>query len=181
MKNDKPTRCEDELIKKGTVLCGLESTEESCEEEVVCTRSLQHQLLNKWSHDQKIKVEIRQAASHQGNSYWSGDDMLNESFEVMHTSPDLFSQSLSRAKVIRSDSPYLYYSPRLLKVESHSWCLKHFSGTPDLFSSPNCSPSNCFPVLIIHFSLPRRRRFFWLSSQPRLEIQIETNLMRPPS
>ena len=33
---------------------------------------------------------------------------LNDSFEMMHTSPDLFSQSLSRAKVIRSDMPYLY-------------------------------------------------------------------------
>ena len=42
MKNDKPTQCGDELTKKGTVLCGLESTEEAREEEVVCTRSLQH-------------------------------------------------------------------------------------------------------------------------------------------
>ena len=82
MKNDKPTHCRDELIKKEKVLCVLESTEESREEEVVCTRSLQHQVLNKWSHDQNIKAEIRQAASHQGNSYWSGDDMLNDSFEM---------------------------------------------------------------------------------------------------
>ena len=83
MKNDKPTQCEDELIKKGTVLCGLESTEESCEEEVVCTGSLQHQVLNKSSHDQKIKAEFRQAASNQGNSYSSGHDMLIDSFEMM--------------------------------------------------------------------------------------------------
>ena len=103
MKNGKPTHCRDELIKKGKMLCGLESAEESREEEVVCTRSLQHQVLNKWSHDQKIKAEIRQAASYQGNR-WSGDDMLNESFEMMHTSPDLFSQSLSRAKVIPWDA-----------------------------------------------------------------------------
>ena len=141
MKNDKPTHCRDELIKKEKVLCGLESAEESREEEVVCTRSLQHQVLNKWSHDQKITGEIRQAAFNQGNSYWSGDDVLIDSFEMMHTSPDLFSRSLSRAKVIRSDTPYLCYSPRLLKGESHSWYSKHFSGTPDLFSSPNCSPS----------------------------------------
>ena len=114
MNNDKSTHCRDELIKKEKVLCGLESIEESREEEVVCTRSLQHQVLNKWSHDQKIKAEIRQAASNQGNSYSSGDDMLTDSFEMMHTSPDLFSQSLSRAKVIRSDTPYLYYSPRFL-------------------------------------------------------------------
>ena len=69
MKNDKPTHCRDELIKKEKVLCGLESTQESRKEDVVCTRSLQHQVLNKWSHDQNIKAEIRQAASHQGNSY----------------------------------------------------------------------------------------------------------------
>ena len=129
MNNDKSTHCRDELIKKEKVLYSLESTEESREEKVVCTRSLQHQVLNKWSHDQKIKAEIRQAASNQGNSYSSGDDMLIDSFEMMHTSPYLFSQSLSRAKVIRSDTPYLYYSPRLLKGESYSWCSKHFSGT----------------------------------------------------
>ena len=64
------------------MLCGLESTQESRKEELVCTRSLQHQVLNKWSHDQNIKAEIRKAASHQGNSYWSGDDMLNDSFEM---------------------------------------------------------------------------------------------------
>ena len=140
MKNDKPTHCRDELIKKEKVLCGLESAEESSEEEVVCTRSLQHQGRNKWSHNQKIKAEIRQAASNQGNSY-SSNDMLNDSFEMMHTSPHLFSQSLSRAKVIRSGTPYLYSSPKLLKGDSHSWCSKHFSGTPDLFSPPNCSPT----------------------------------------
>ena len=141
MKNDKPTHCRDELIKKDKVLCGLESAEESREEEVLCTRSLQHQVLNKWSHDQKIKAQIRQAASNQGNSYWSGDDMLNDSFEMMQTSPDLFSQSLSRAKVLRSDTPYLYSSPKLLKGDSHSWCSKHFSKTPDLFLSQIALPA----------------------------------------
>ena len=94
MKNDKPTHCR-------------ESAEESSEEEVVCTRSLQHQGRNKWSHDQKIKAEIRQAASNQGNSY-SSDDMLNDSFEMMHTSPNLFSQSLSRAKVVFVVTRYIY-------------------------------------------------------------------------
>ena len=95
MKNDKPTQCGDELIKKEKVLCCLESTQESREGEVVCTRSLQHQVLTTWSYDQKIKVEIRQATSNQGNSYSSGDDVLIDNFEMMHTSPDLFSQSLS--------------------------------------------------------------------------------------
>ena len=170
MKNDKPTHCRDELIKKEKVLCGLESIEESREEEVVCTRSLQHQVLNKWSHDQKIKAEIRQAASNQGNSYWSGDDMLNDSFEMMHTSPDLFPQSLSRAKVIHSDTPYLYYSPRLLKDESHSWCSKHFSGTPDLFSSSNCSPTRQEMNSVSLFSCSNHS-LFYSSSSPLLLVE----------
>ena len=170
MKNDKPTHCLDELIKKEKVLCGLESTQESREEEVVCTRSLQHQVLDKWSHDQNIKEEIRQAASHQGNSYWSGDDMLNDSFEMMHTSPDLFSQSLSRAKVIRSDTPYLYSSPKLLKGDSHSWCSKHFSGTPDLFSSPNCSPSRQEMNSVSLFSCSNHS-LFSSSSSPLLLVE----------
>ena len=54
MKNDNPTHCREELIKKEKVLCGLESTQESRKEDVVCTRSLQHQVLNKWSHGQNI-------------------------------------------------------------------------------------------------------------------------------
>ena len=60
---------------------------------------------------------------------------------MMHISSDLFSQSLSRSKVIRCDTPYLYSSPTLLKGECHSWCSKHLSGTHDLFSSPKYSPS----------------------------------------
>ena len=71
-------------------------------------------MVNKWSHDQKIKAEVRRAeslmrsASRQGDSYWSGDDMLNDSFEMMHISPDLFSQSLSRAKVIFVVTRHIY-------------------------------------------------------------------------
>ena len=170
MKNDKPTHCRDELIKQEKVLCALESTEESREEEVVCTRSLQHQVLNKWSHNQTTKAEIRQAASHQGNSYWSVDDMLNDSFEMMHTSPDLFSQSLSRAKVISSGTPYLYSSPKLLKSDSHSWCSKHFSGTPDLFSSPNCSPSRQEMNSVSLFSCSNHS-LFSSSSSPLLLVE----------
>ena len=170
MKNDKPTHCRDELIKQEKVLCALESTEESREEEVVCTRSLQHQVLNKWSHNQTTKAEIRQAASHQGDSYWSVDDMLNDSFEMMHTSPDLFSQSLSRAKVISSGTPYLYSSPKLLKGDSHSWCSKHFSGTPDLFSSPNCSPSRQEMNSVSLFSCSNHS-LFSSSSSPLLLVE----------
>ena len=170
MENDKSTHCRDELIKKDKVLCGLESAEESREEEVVCTRSLQHQVLNTWSHDQKIKVEIPQAASNQESSYSSEDDVLIDSFEMMHTSPDLFSQSLSRAKVIRSDTPYLHYSPRLLKGESHSWYSKHFSGTPDLFSSPNCSPSGQEMNSVSLFSCSNHS-LFTSSSSPLLLVE----------
>ena len=97
--------------------------------------------------------------------------MLNESFEMMHTSPDLFSQSLSRAKVIRSDTPYLCYSPRLLKGESHSWCSKHFSGTPDLFSSPNCSPSGKEMISVSLLSCSNHSLFSSSSSPLRLVEQ----------
>ena len=148
MKNNKPTHCQEEIIKQGKVVCGLESTEELPVEEVVCTTSLKHEGLNKWSHDQnKNETESHQAgsqeaASHdQGNSFsLKADDMLNYTFEMMHTSPELFSQSLSRAKGVCPDTPGLYSSPRLLKGESRSWCSKDLSGTPDLFSSPGCSP-----------------------------------------
>ena len=36
MKNNKPTHCQEEIIKQGKVVCGLESTEELLEEKVVC-------------------------------------------------------------------------------------------------------------------------------------------------
>ena len=94
----------------------------------------------------KNDTEIHQAgdleaSSHdEGNSYSLTDDMLNHSFKVMHTSPELFSQSLSRAKGVCPDTPDLYSSPRFLTGNSRSWCSKHLSGTPDLFSSPGCSP-----------------------------------------
>ena len=97
MKNNKPTHCQEEIIKQGKVVCGLESTEELLEEEVVCTTSLKHEEPNKWSYDQnENEAEIHQAgsqeaASHdQGNSYSLADDMLNHSFEMMHTSSVFF-------------------------------------------------------------------------------------------
>jgi len=66
------------------------------------------------------------------------DDMLNHSFEMMHTSSEFFLQSLSRTKGVCLYTPGLYSSPRLLKGKSRSWCSKHLSGTPHLFSSPGC-------------------------------------------
>ena len=92
----KPTHCGEEIIKQGKVVCPLESTKELLEEEVVCTMSLEHEELNKWSHDQnKSEVEIQEtgtqkAASYQGNSYSLADDILNNSFETMGSSPDFF-------------------------------------------------------------------------------------------
>ena len=134
---------------------------ELLEEEVVnCTTSLEREELNKWLPDQdKNETEIQQtgsqkAVSCQANSYSSTDDMLNYFFEMMHMSPDLFSLSLSRAKGVCPDTPCLYSSPKLLKGESHSWCSKHFSRKWTRY--------HCLLVLIIRFSLLRRRRFAWL-------------------
>ena len=77
-------------------MCPLESTKQLLEEEVVCTTSLEHEELNKWSHNQdKSEVEIQKTgsqkvATYQGNSYSLADDILNNSFETMRWSPDLF-------------------------------------------------------------------------------------------
>ena len=171
-------------------MCRLESMKELLEEEGVnCTTSLEHEELNKWSHDQdKNEAEIQQtgsqkAASCQGNSYSLADDMLNYLFEMMHTSPDLFSQSLSRAKGVCSDTPYLYSSPKLLKGESRSCIgiqnilaerLTYFLPQIALLAGRKWTRYHCFPVLIIHFSLPGRCRFSWLRRQRRLQIQIRT-------
>ena len=93
---------------------------ELLEEEVVnCTTSPEREELNKWSHDQdKNEAEIQQAgsqkaASCQGNSYSLADDMLNYFFEMIRTSPDLFSQSLSRAKGVCSDTIFIFFSKTL--------------------------------------------------------------------
>ena len=117
MKNNKPTHCQEEIIKQGKVVCGLESTEELLEEEVVCTTSLEHEEPNKWSHDQNEnqagihRAGSQEAASHdQGNSYSLADDMLNHSFEMMHTSSEFFSQYLSRAKGVCPYKPGFYLS-----------------------------------------------------------------------
>lgn len=77
-----------------------------------------------------------------------------------------------------------YSSPRLFKGESHSWCSKHFSGTPDLFSSPSCSPSRQEINSLSLFSCSNHLlhsssslRFAWLSYQPRIQFQIKINLV----
>ena len=108
----KATHCGEEIIKRGEAVCRLESMKELLEEEVVnCTTSLEREELNKWSHDQdKNEAKIQQtgsqkAASCQGNSFSLAEDMLNYFFEMMHLSPDLFSQFLSRAKGVCSDTP----------------------------------------------------------------------------
>ena len=60
---------------------------------------------------------------------------------MMHTSSEFFSLFLSRAKGVCPNTPGLYSSPTLLEGKSRSWCSKHLSGTPDLFSFPGYSPS----------------------------------------
>ena len=90
---------------------------------------------------------------------------------MMHVSPDLFSQFLSRATGVCPDTPYLYSSPKLLKGESHCWYSKHFSGTPDLFSSPNCSPSRQEMNSLSLFSCSNHSLFSSSSSPLRLVEQ----------
>ena len=72
---------------------------------------------------------------------------------------------------VASDTPYLYYSPRLLKDKSHSWYSKHFCETRDLFSSPNCSPSRQEMNSVSLFSCSNHSLFSSSSSPLRLVEQ----------
>ena len=128
-------------------------------------------------HDQnKNDTEIHQAgdleaSSHdEGNSYSLIDDMLNHSFKVMHTSPELFSQSLSHAKGACPDTPDLYSSPRFLTGNSRSWCSKHLSGTSNLFSSPGCSPCRQEMNSVSFFSCSNHS-FLSSSSSPLYSVE----------
>ena len=87
-----------------------------------------------------------------------------------------FSQSLSRAKGVSRDTPCLYSSPRLLNGESLSWCSKHFSGTLDLFSSPNCSPSKQEVNSVSLFSCSNHSLLSFSSSPLRLVEQPASSL-----
>ena len=99
-------------------MCGLESTEELLEEEVVCTTSLEHEEPNKWSHDQNEneagihQAGSQEAASHdQGNSYSLADDMLNHSFEMMYTSSEFFfTISVSCERSLSLQARFIFFS-----------------------------------------------------------------------
>ena len=102
-------------------MCGLESTEEFLEEEVVCITSLEHEEPNKWSHDQNEneagihRAGSQEAASHgQGNSYSLADDMLNHSFEMMHTSSEFFfTISVSCERSLSLHTRFIFFSKTL--------------------------------------------------------------------
>ena len=120
MKNNKPTHCQEEIIKQGKFVCGLESTEELLEEEVVCTTSLKHEEPNKWSHDQNEneaeihKTGSQEAASHdQGNSFSLADDMLNHSFEMMHFFCVFFTISVSCERSLSLHARFIFFSKTL--------------------------------------------------------------------
>ena len=59
MKNNKPTHCQEEIIKQGKVVCGLESTEELLEEEVVCTTSLNGHMIRMRMKRRSTKPEAK--------------------------------------------------------------------------------------------------------------------------
>ena len=118
MKNNKPTHFQEEILKQGKVVCGLESIEELLEEEVVCTTSLKHEEPNKWSHDQNEneaeihKTGSQEAASHdQGNSFSLADDMLNHSFEMMPLLLSLISVSCERSLSLHAR--FIFFSKTL--------------------------------------------------------------------
>ena len=89
-----------------------------------------------------LKLDFLKSPGKSGSASPPRGRKLGNIFEMMHTSSEFFSQSLSCAKGVCPYTPGLYTSPRLLEGKSRSWYSKHFkSGTPDLFSSPGCSPS----------------------------------------
>ena len=57
-----------------------------------------------------------------------------------------------------------------MKDDSHSWCSKHFSKTPDLFSFPNCSPSRQEMNSVSLFSCSNHS-LFSSSSSPLLLVE----------
>ena len=74
------------------------------------------------------------AVNHHEHKEASGDEMSNNSFEMM-ASPDLFSQSLSCVEEVCYETPNLFSSPKLISGESRrSRCTKHLITTTDLFS-----------------------------------------------
>ena len=180
----KPTHCGEEIIKQGKPVCRLESIKELLEEEVVnCTRSLEREELNKWSHDQdKNEGEIQQtagqkAASCQGNSCSLADDMLNYFFEMMHTSPDLFfTISVLSEGCLSWHTMFIFLSKTLERWIPFLVFSKHFSGSPDLFSYPNCSSSRQEMNSVSSFSCSNHSPLSSSSSSLRLVEQPVSSL-----
>ena len=83
---------------------------------------------------------------------FSRDEISNNSFQMMTSSPDLFSQSLSCVKEVCYEIPVVFSSPRLINEQLRcSMCTKQLIRTPVLFSSArsHCShtQSPSLPVL----------------------------------
>ena len=94
-----------------------------------------------------------------------------------------FTISVSSEGCLSWRTTFIFFS-KTLQRWIHSWCSKHFSGTPDLFSSPSCSPSRQEINSLSLFSCSNHSlhsssslRFAWLSSQPRIQFQIEISLI----
>ena len=129
------------------------SVEELHEEDNVCKMPLEHEEVNVVrSHDRDTNETDDQQGcrstgkectlvDHQRNSekVKSGFEMSNDEFFMISSSPDLFSQSLSRVEQNCSKSPDLFSSPGVSNGEPFSSCSRNLSKTPDLFSSPRSS------------------------------------------
>ena len=126
------------------------AAEELREEIVVCNKPLeQEEARIKRSHDRdtnepedergsQITGKGRTLVVHHGSNEEPKSpylEMSNDSFEVMTSSPDLFSHSVTPMKENCCETPELFSSPRPFKDESRSSYTKHLSGTPDLFLS----------------------------------------------
>ena len=129
------------------------SVEELHEEDNVCKMPLEHEEVNVVrSHDRDTnEIDDQQGSrstgkectlvDHQRNSekVKSAFEMSNDEFFMISSSPDLFSQSLSRVEQNCSKTPDLFSSPGVSNGEPFSSCSRNLSKTPDLFSSPRSS------------------------------------------
>ena len=126
------------------------AAEELREEIVVCDNPLEHEEARiKRSHDRDTNEPEDEQGSQTTGKGWTLVDhhgskeepkspylkMAFDSFEVMTSSPNLFSQSVTPMEQNCCETPELFSSPRPFNGESRSFYTKHLSGTPDLFLS----------------------------------------------
>ena len=141
------TYCREDSTKQRKNFCRSVFTDELHEEHILCNMSLKHEEMNvirscdRDTNETKIQQgpQITRngwtAVNHHEHKEASGDEMSNNSFEMMASSPDLFSQSLSCVEEVCYETPNLFSSPKLISGESRrSRCTKHLITTPDLFS-----------------------------------------------